>query len=163
MAVVLHAQSRLVAERLGKVGRVDRLKQLAVHHVHHHRSNPSVGLVSVGRHHHLVHHDVLFLHHEVQVYGIFVAHHNGLGLRGIAHELHLQRVFACRHVLQAEVAVVARNGAHAVFHNQHRGVGQVFFCSFLNDVSCYDVALFHRTWFNGMGHPCQRAQQTRQK
>ena len=162
MTVVLNAQSRLIAERLGKVGRVDRLKQFAVHHVHHHRRRLSAGLVSVGRHHHLVHQYVLFLHHEVQVNRIFVAHHHRLSLRGIAHELHLQRVFACRHVFQAEVAVVARNGAHAVFNNQYSGVGQTFLCVFLNNVSCYYVALFHRVRLNGTGRPCRRAHKARQ-
>ena len=70
LAVVLDTESALEVERLCEVVGIDCLKKLGAHHIHHDRSVLAVGLVAIGRNHHLVDVIVLFFEHDVELSGI---------------------------------------------------------------------------------------------
>ena len=158
LAVVFHTQSRLKVKRLGEVVRVDYLKQAVVHHVYHHRSQLSVGLVAVGRHHHLVGHNRFFFHHKVHVNSEIIAHRYALGLGRIPHALYLQRIFSCRNILKAEVAFGIGSHPYARFNYQYISVWQTFLRIFFYHMSGNNVSLFHRI----NRHAYKSAQQSRQ-
>ena len=143
LAVILHAQSRLEVERLGEVGGVHRFKQLGTHHVHHHGGILAVYLVAVGGHHHFVRQEAFFLHQEVHHGGIVLVYAHFLLLRLVSHERDTQSVRTFRQSGQGELPFFVRYRALSRAHNEHRGIGYVFFRALHDDMAGNHVAFFH--------------------
>ena len=126
LAVVLGAHTRLEVESLRQAGRLCNVEDLAANHAHQVGSQSALGLVTIGRNHHLVKTKIARAESEVQLLAGVVLDGYALALGGIPHIFRLYDKRALGQVLQKEVAGLVGSRAYGSALNLDYYVRQVF-------------------------------------
>ena len=85
LAVVLGAHARLEVEPLSQAGRLCNVEEFAANHAHQVGSQSALGLVTIGRNHHLVKTKIARAESEVQLLAGVLLDGYALALGGIPH------------------------------------------------------------------------------
>ena len=146
LAVVLHAQARLVVQCLGKVGGVDHLEQFGTHHIYNYRSCLAAYLVAVGGYHHFIGHETLLFHREMYDGSKVLAHRHLLLLGLVTHCRHTELVFSRRKLAELKLSFFIGNRSLTTADNQNRGIRYIFLRTFHYHMAGNHIAFFYRIY-----------------
>ena len=161
-AVVLDAQARLEAHRLGQVARRGGVEELLADDRDDGRRVAFVALGAAGRHDHLVDREHLLLEAEVHLEGLSGCGFDLLPGGAVAHRRGHERKAARGEVLEEVVARGVGREADGGAFDGHGGIGQVFARAGVDDVA-HDVgvalSLGRGLEFGGIGRHVQGEEQ----